>query len=73
MSSAMPKSPKLDDDAPVCIRCLETCMPVSREWRMGMLRPMRDVPKVLQRRLGWTSSDMRNAHLCGNCYFDLTD
>jgi hypothetical protein len=56
---------------PYCIRCLED-FPVDPEpthWQLGSLRPVAKAPPPIRRQLASNPGD----HLCGNCYFDLTD
>lgn len=63
-------------DKPICIRCLED-FPVAQEpthWTMGYLRPVKKLPAKVRGRLRVDPDDIRGEpHLCGNCYFDLTD
>ena len=60
-----------------CCRCNED-FPVATEpasWRMGELRRLLKAPLRLRRRLlsYGDAEALRDAFLCGNCYFDLTD
>ncbi|MCJ7527473.1 MAG: hypothetical protein MUO37_05085 [Methyloceanibacter sp.] len=41
-----------------------------RRWEMGWLYPLSRAPAAIRRRF---KREDDNNHLCGNCYFDLTD
>lgn len=64
------------DRRPFCNRCLEE-FPMApdqvgppRRWEMGWLYPLSRAPAAIRRRF---KREDDNNHLCGNCYFDLTD
>jgi len=61
------------DRRPFCNRCLED-FPVGpnrpRGWALGWLYPLSKAPAFIRRRY---KREDDNNHLCGNCYFDLTD
>lgn len=61
---------------PFCCRCKEEFQ-VAEEptgWTMGMLRKLLEAPKWIQQLENFLKDKIgEELHLCGNCYFDLTD
>lgn len=63
------------DETPICCLCKED-FPVAAEptgWRMGQMRSLNMAPRFIQDRFSDWLDDPIGSHLCGNCYFDLTD
>ncbi len=64
-----------DDGSPFCCRCKED-FPVVREpatWQMGKMRLLAMAPETIRRQFRDWLTHPTGKHLCGNCYFDLTD
>lgn len=62
----------MEENTPICIRCLED-FPLAKEparWQMGEMRQVTRLPGRFRRKLVEHDDD---SYVCGNCYFDLTD